>query len=132
MARPRTRLLPEDYEELRKLLFTMVPQTEIARTLGVSYHVWMDLRENDARVKALVSEAREHYRDRLAGKLMQEALDGNTACLIFACKALAGINEQGPAEVRIQNGVVLLPTPQTRDQFMRLLEAPSAPVEGNQ
>jgi hypothetical protein len=113
MARPQKPIDPEAVEKLA----TMGLSAElIAAYLDVSHHTL------ERRFGPTLKRAREKRNARLQIKLVQEAMAGNTAVMIFLAKNWLGMTDQPQVVVNVQqNAVTTLGIPEDRLQQYRRL-----------
>lgn len=89
MARPKkpVALTVQEMAELASVGYT---DEQIAELAGISETTLSD------RFRAALKKARLTTKVGLRAKLIEEAMNGNTAALIFACKTIAGLRETLP------------------------------------
>lgn len=93
-----------------------VPETQIARSLGVNYRTWMRIRTQDARIASALAETKKIEEEELVSLLMDKARAGDTTALIFALKGRHGYRDSGVnVDVSVKNagGVLVVPAPQS-------------------
>jgi hypothetical protein len=73
-----------------------MPETGIARSLGINYRTWMRIRDEDDRVASALAEARKMEEEELVALLLDRARKGETVPLLFALKSRHGYRDQGP------------------------------------
>lgn len=90
-----------------------VPETQIARALGVNYRTWMRVRTQDARIASALAEIKKVEEEELVSLLMNKARGGDTTALIFALKGRHGYRDSGVSvDVSVKNtgGVLIVPS----------------------
>ncbi|WP_374577386.1 hypothetical protein [Phenylobacterium sp.] len=89
-----------------------VPETQIARALGVNYRTWMRLRVQDHRIASALAETKKVEEEELVSLLMDKARGGDTTALIFALKGRHGYRDSGVSvDVSVKNtgGALVVP-----------------------
>lgn len=105
-----------------------VPETQIARALGINYRTWMRVREEDERVASALAEARKVEEEELVALLLDKARKGDTTSIIFALKGRHGYRDQGapPAAGHRTNIVINLPDALTPEAYLRMVDVTPA------
>jgi hypothetical protein len=105
MARPKKVIDPETVEKLASMGLSA---ELIAAVLDV------DHRTVERRFAPILKKGRQARDGKLLAKLYQEAMGGNTAALIFACKAFCGLSERPEIVVNVQQNAVTAGIPESR------------------
>jgi len=98
----------------------------ICAHLNVSRDTFYRWRDNYPEIDAALRRGKNVQNDRLINKLFDLAMKGNPACLIFACKVLAGLRENEPTI--IQNTVAIqyrMPDALTPEAYLERLKSNS-------
>ncbi len=115
-------LLPADYASITKLASEGTTLRHIAQAVGMGWTTFRERRHKDDRLEAAYQKGRAELHNKLVSKLVEQAIGGNTACLIFACKCLLGLTEQGPDDVGPTVAVSInLPSAMTPKQYSSLV-----------
>ena len=72
-----------------------VPETKIARALGVNYRTWIRLRAEDERLASALAETRKIEEEELVSLLMDKARGGELSAIIFALKGRHAYRDVG-------------------------------------
>lgn len=72
-----------------------VPETKIARALGVNYRTWIRLRAEDERLASALAETRKIEEEELVSLLMDKARGGELSAIIFALKGRHSYRDVG-------------------------------------
>lgn len=101
-----------------------VPETQVARALGINYRTWMRVREEDERVASALAEVRKIEEDELVGLLLDKARKGDTTSIIFALKGRHGYRDQGPtAPTEHRTNIVIhLPDALAPEAYLRMID----------
>ena len=120
---PRSTFTPADLEAVENLAGKGLGIKVIASALGVSFEHFRQQRHKDVALETAYQKGKAKLYQDLVSKLVEKALAGNVACLIFACKALIGVNEAGPEDrgpaVAVQ---INLPAAMSDEQYGRLVQ----------
>jgi hypothetical protein len=130
---PPVVLSDDQTEAAARALRSRVPETRIARELGVNYRTWMRLRDDDDRLASALAEARKAEEEELAGLLIEKARRGETVALIFALKGRHGYRDQGapPGDGGSRTNIVInLPASMSPDAYSRLIDVTPERLEG--
>lgn len=103
-----------------------VPETKIARSLGLNYRTWMRVRSEDERIASVMAECRKVEEDELVSLLLDKARDGDLTAIIFALKGRHHYRDQGAAAASVEqrvNVIISLPAAQASlDEYVRTVE----------
>jgi predicted DNA-binding protein (UPF0251 family) len=132
----RVELTEAGYELLAALGEEGITVKSTAAVLGIAPVTFRDLLRRDQRAADAFAEGRAHLERGLVLELVRRAKDPaqGPVPLLFALKALAGVNEQGPAEAKASGVTVniTLPGPaRTDDEFVTIIDA-EAKTDGDQ
>lgn len=104
-----------------------VPETRIARGLGVNYRTWMRLRAEDERLAGALAETRKMEEEELVSLLMDKARGGELSAIIFALKGRHAYRDVGQpvgATEQKVNVVINLPAAKaTAEDYMLTMQA---------
>lgn len=121
----RKYLLPEEHaERIVEACRSGVPETQIARALGINYRTWMRVRDEDERLASALAEVKKIEEEELVSLLLDKARKGDTTSIIFALKGRHGYRDQGPtagSEHRT-NIVIHLPDALTPEAYLRMID----------
>lgn len=127
-GRPQIDPLPEDFKKIEELAGEGCLQIEIARACNISVDTLHRWRRDFVEVKEAmqIGLAKEHKA--LRSVLIEKALAGDTACLIFALKARHGYREHAPVEHDSRVSVQInLPGALSAEQYKEAIE--HGPIE---
>lgn len=130
---PPVVLSDEQTDAAARALRSRVPETRIARELGVNYRTWMRLRDEDDRLSSALAEARKAEEEELAGLLIEKARRGETVALIFALKGRHGYRDQGapPGDGGSRTNIVInLPASMSPDEYSKLIDVTPIEITG--
>jgi hypothetical protein len=121
----RKYLLPAEHaDQVVEACRRGVPETQIARALGINYRTWMRVREEDERLATALAEVKKVEEEELVSLLLDKARKGDTTSIIFALKGRHGYRDQGPpagAEHRT-NIVINLPDALAPGEYLRMID----------
>lgn len=140
VAQPEAEIVPQHRTDRRKYLLpdnaiatiidacrSGVPETKIARALGINYRTWMRVRDEDERVSEVLLESRKIEEEELVSILLDKARAGDLPATIFALKSRHGYRDIGTAGGGVEqkvNVTILLPAPAaTEEEFSRTINA---------
>ncbi len=90
---PRILVPQRDLHVVEELAAKGCREKDIARGLGMAQHTWTKCLHEQPEVKDAFDQGRQRLHDSLVNRLVQLALKGNVACLIYATKVLLGYKE---------------------------------------
>lgn len=71
-------------------------QASIAKALGISFHTWQRVRDEDKRIRSAIDETLDFEEKELVNLLMEKARNGETTAVLFALKSRHGYRDHGP------------------------------------
>ena len=121
----KTRVTPATLELVREACADGATVGNICAVLGISDWTFRHWKDKYPEFAEAVKAGRSIEHDRLANKLVEMALEGNVACLIFALKSRHNYNDAGTGTV-IENKVAItfqLPAALAPEQYLKTLTA---------
>lgn len=104
-------------------------QKAIAAFLGMSTSVLQKLARDEAAVGLAWQRGKQQLEDELVGMLLAKARKGDTACIIYATKALLGFTDQArPQDDRPPAITINLPSSLSEADYRRMLNVTPAEV----
>lgn len=73
-------------------------QASIAKALGISFHTWQRVRDEDERITAAIDETLNFEEKELVDLLMEKARNGETTAILFALKSRHGYRDHGQVD----------------------------------
>jgi|GEM_PF-1800969 len=118
------RLMPQVLEAIRN----NNTQSSIAKALGISFHTWIRVRDEDERIRSAVDEALDFEEKELANILLEKARAGETTAVLFALKSRHGYRDHGPVtgggDEQKVNVTINLPGAQTSvDDYLKTVKS---------
>lgn len=132
-GRPPVELDDDQTEAAARALRARLPETRIARELGLNFRTWQRIRDEDERLSSALAEARKAEEEELAGLLIEKARRGETVALIFALKGRHGYRDQGapPGDGGSRTNIVInLPASMSPDEYSKLIDVTPVEVTG--
>jgi hypothetical protein len=126
MARPRTRLHPDDYVKIEDLAARGCGHTQIARSLGIDAKTFRERLKDDEAAAAAYSGGKAEEELVLVSLLRKRAEQGDGPAAMFLLKARHGYRDRGETDGASQPGVqvsINIPAPLSAQQYARLIEA---------
>lgn len=130
---PPVVLSDDQTEAAARALRARVPETRIARELGINYRTWSRIRDDDEQLSSALAEAKKAEEEELAGLLIDKARRGETVALIFALKGRHGYRDQGapPGDGGSRTNIVInLPASMSPDEYSKLIDVTPERLEG--
>lgn len=120
----RVDLREADYSKLAAWAAQGVRKQDAAARLGVTDRTLRRIFERDERAASAWATGHAELHERLVAKLVEKALNGEVAPLIFSLKSIFGYRDQGPHEGEQQAPAVVinLPAAVSRENFEKLVE----------
>ena len=128
MGRKKIQLKKTDYSKISRLASRGVNEVDIVKALGISYPVWLRIKEEDEQALQALEEARRKEEAELVGVLYEAAIKNkNLTAAMFLLKARHGYKE-GAEQVNASQVNVKITVPQSMnpDEYKKLVE-----VNGN-
>ncbi|MDQ2696444.1 MAG: hypothetical protein M3Z21_13935 [Pseudomonadota bacterium] len=97
-ARPKKTVPQNAYDIIEKMAARGCRELDIARSIGLGDKSWPRILKEDPKAAEAFDKGRGQAHDVLMGQLFKKALDGDTACLLFALKVLFGYRENNAVE----------------------------------
>ncbi len=122
----KTKVTPATLELVREACADGATVGNICAVLGISDWTFRHWKDTVPAFAEAAKAGRGIEHDRLANKLVEMALQGNVACLIFALKSRHNYNDAGIGNAVIENKVAItfqLPDAMKPEQYLRTLAA---------
>jgi len=122
-GRPLKDPLPEDFKKIEELAGDGCMQVEIARACGVGVDTLQRWRRDFPEIAEAMQAGLAKEHKALRSVLIEKAMAGDVACLIFALKARHGYREHAPVEQDSRVSVQInLPGALSAEQYREAIE----------
>jgi hypothetical protein len=121
MPQPKKTLPKNGLQKIRNLAERGVSETDIAKSLGMSYKTWQRIKEEDPNAKDVLEEARQIEETKLFGILFEKAMNGDSTAAMFLLKTRHGYRE-GAELVNANQVNVKITMPGAKDPVSYLKE----------
>src|SRR4028119_659823 len=95
MARPRSRLHPDDYTKIEDLAARGRSHIQIARAIGIDAKTFRERLKDDPAAAEAFNAGKSEEEGVLVGHLRKKADQGDTVALLFLLKSRHGHRERG-------------------------------------
>lgn len=87
---------PKILDQIEAYAARFLPEADIAYLVGTNPDTWYKRKHTIPEITERVKNGRAKVKAKLSNKIFEEAMAGNTACLIFLNKTVCGLRENDP------------------------------------
>lgn len=96
LGRPVWRPTPETLTQIEAYAARFLKEEQIAILIGINPSTFIEKKKDFPELSEAIKKGRAKVAANLSNKLYEQAMQGNTACLIFLAKAVIGLKENDP------------------------------------
>lgn len=113
---------PEILDQIEAYAARFLPEDDIAYLVGTNPRTWYERKNEIPHISQRVKNGRAKVKAKLSNKIFEEAMAGNTACLIFLNKTVCGLRENDPLiHLNIDNRQISMGNTATAEDALKKL-----------
>lgn len=113
---------PEILDQIEAYAARFLKEDDIAYLVGTNPRTWYERKNEVPHISQRVKNGRAKVKANLSHKIYEEAMAGNTACLIFLNKTVCGLRENDPLiHMNIDNRSITMKDSATAEDALKRL-----------